>query len=93
MTAHTADIADIADIDATISSAEFAAHQAGSAAITRCPYCGYPDAEPFRVLSRHRTSAGQTVWTRCRCGSLQTRVRDAVGERITVRSRPNHAIR
>ena len=86
MTAH------IADIEATISSAEFAAHPAGSAAITLCPYCGYPDAEPFQVLSRHRTSAGQTLWTRCKCGSLQVRVRDAAGEQITARSRPHHAI-
>jgi hypothetical protein len=61
-------------------------------AITACPYCGRPDAEPFQVLSRHRTSAGLTVWTRCQCGSLQVRVRDAAGERIAARGRPRHAV-
>jgi hypothetical protein len=92
MTAETA-----AHIDATISPAESAAPpassaapEAGRAAITLCPYCGRPDAEPFQVVSRHRTSAGQTVWTRCQCGSLQMRVRDAAGERITARSHPHH---
>ena len=84
--------ADTAHIDATISPAESAAPEAGSAAITLCPYCGRPDAEPFRVLSRHRTSAGQTLWTRCTCGSLQVRERDAAGERIAARSRPHRAI-
>jgi hypothetical protein len=55
-------------------------------AVTRCPYCGRPDAQPFQVLSRHATADGQTVWTRCECGSLQWRVRDAAGERIVTRS-------
>jgi hypothetical protein len=93
MTANTA------HIDATIGSAESAAPQvssfvpeAGSATITACPYCGHPDAEPFQVLSRHRTTAGLTVWTRCRCGSLQIRVRDAAGERIDARGRPHHVL-
>lgn len=98
MTANIA--AHIAHGGATVSPAESAAPQAssrsapeaGSAAITLCPYCGRPDAEPFRVLSRHRTSTGQTVWARCTCGSLQMRVRDAAGERITARSHPRHAI-
>ena len=52
---------------------------------TRCPYCGHQDARPFQVLSRHATAEGQTVWTRCACGSLQWRVRDAAGERIVTR--------
>ncbi|HEX6449054.1 MAG TPA: hypothetical protein VF060_06305 [Trebonia sp.] len=55
-------------------------------AVTRCPYCGRPDTQPFQVLSRHATADGQTVWTRCECGSLQWRVRDAAGERIVTRS-------
>jgi hypothetical protein len=53
----------------------------------RCPYCGWPDAEPFEVVSRHRTPEGLTVWTRCCCGSLQVRVTDGVSTRIVSRSR------
>ncbi|QQM43536.1 hypothetical protein [Streptomyces liliifuscus] len=54
-----------------------------------CPYCGWPDrAEPFQVVSRHGTAAGQTVWTRCGCGSLQMRVVDARGMNVVTRSRP-----
>jgi hypothetical protein len=54
-----------------------------------CPHCGWPDhAEPFQVVSRHATGGGQTVWTRCGCGSLQVRVVDAHGTRIVSRSRP-----
>ncbi|WP_413757068.1 hypothetical protein [Streptomyces sp. MMBL 11-3] len=53
-----------------------------------CPYCGWPDrAEPFQVVSRHGTAGGQTVWTRCACGSLQARVVDARGVRVLSRSR------
>ncbi|GAA2403807.1 hypothetical protein GCM10010420_33910 [Streptomyces glaucosporus] len=55
---------------------------------SRCPHCGWPDAQPVRVVSRHRTSAGQAVWTRCACGSLQVRVVDEAGARIAVRGRP-----
>lgn len=58
---------------------------AGRTAATRCPHCGHPDAEAFQVLSRHETATGQAVWTRCACGSLQWRVRDAAGERIVTR--------
>lgn len=55
----------------------------------RCPHCGWPDgAEPFRVVSRHGTASGSTVWTRCGCGSLQVRVVDGCGTRIISRSRP-----
>ncbi|MEV0220560.1 hypothetical protein [Streptomyces sp. NPDC050704] len=54
-----------------------------------CPHCGWPDrAEPFQVVSRHTTSAGHTVWTRCGCGSVQVRVVDATGMRVVSRSRP-----
>lgn len=82
-----------AHIDATPSPTGLAAEEASGAAITLCPYCGRPDAGPFQVLSRHRTSIGETVWTRCACGSLQIRVRDAAGERIAARGRPHRAIR
>lgn len=60
-------------------------HRTGDA----CPHCGWPDrAVPFQVVSRHITAAGVTVWTRCGCGSLQTRVVDAAGTRVVSRSRP-----
>ncbi|MFG2555773.1 hypothetical protein [Streptomyces sp. NPDC048581] len=59
---------------------------------TACPHCGWPDgAEPFQELSRHGTAAGQTVWTRCGCGSLQMRVVDGRGARVVSRSRPAEA--
>ncbi len=56
---------------------------------TYCPYCGWPDAaDPFSVVSRHRTREGLTEWRRCSCGSLQAHV--TVGDRTSVvtRSRP-----
>ncbi|MBT2422503.1 hypothetical protein J7F01_31240 [Streptomyces sp. ISL-22] len=56
---------------------------------TGCPHCGWPDGtDPYRVVSRHTTAAGSTVWTRCACGSLQVRVVDARGMRVVSRSRP-----
>ncbi|MGP4003120.1 hypothetical protein [Streptomyces sp. 8N706] len=57
---------------------------------SQCPHCSWPDAQPFQVVSRHRTAAGETVWTRCSCGSLQVRLLDAAGVRITSRGRPAH---
>ncbi|WP_031506155.1 hypothetical protein [Streptomyces megasporus] len=56
---------------------------------SQCPHCGWPDARPIKVVSRHSTSTGQTVWTRCACGSLQMRVVDEAGARIAVRGRPD----
>lgn len=35
-----------------------------------------------------RTPDGQTVWTRCGCGSLQMRLVDEAGARIVARGRP-----
>ncbi|SFP79396.1 hypothetical protein SAMN05421810_103438 [Amycolatopsis arida] len=58
---------------------------------SNCPYCGWPDAEPFRVVSRHRTAEGETVWTRCGCGSSQVRSVDETGMHIMARSRPPQA--
>jgi hypothetical protein len=54
-----------------------------------CPFCGWPEDETYTEASRHRTSQGQTVWTRCVCGSLQMRTVDATGSRIVARSRPD----
>lgn len=54
-----------------------------------CPFCGWPEDELFNLASQHRTSEGQTVWTRCVCGSLQMRIVGAAGSRIVARSRGN----
>lgn len=35
-----------------------------------CVDCGWPDTN-WQVVSRHRTSEGVVVWTRCVCGALQ----------------------
>lgn len=53
-----------------------------------CPHCGWPDAQPFQVLSRHRTGSGLTVWSRCACGSTQVREVGVSGTRILTRGRP-----
>lgn len=53
-----------------------------------CPHCGWPDAQPFQVLSRHRTEAGLTVWSRCACGSTQVREIGIAGTKILARGRP-----
>lgn len=53
----------------------------------RCPYCGWPDTQPFRVLSRHYTPEGLTVWIRCACGSVQVWVVDHAGARPIMRGR------
>ena len=55
---------------------------------TRCPHCGWPDAEPYQVVSSHQTHDGRTVWSRCRCGSLQTRVVAGASSRVVARTRP-----
>ncbi|MFL1380195.1 hypothetical protein [Nocardiopsis protaetiae] len=54
-----------------------------------CPHCGWPDSQPFRVMSRHTTTAGLTMWVRCACGSLQVREVGAAGVRIVSRGRPD----
>lgn len=56
--------------------------------MTYCPHCGWPDTEPYQVLSRHRTQNGMTVWSRCPCGSLQVRVVDGACARVVARGRP-----
>ncbi|WP_291419357.1 hypothetical protein [Actinophytocola sp.] len=56
--------------------------------MTYCPHCGWPDAEPFQIVSRQHTTEGQTVWSRCTCGSLQVRVLDGACSRVVARSRP-----
>lgn len=36
-----------------------------------CSNCGWPTNQPFQVLSRHRTSEGIVVYTRCACGVVR----------------------
>jgi hypothetical protein len=57
----------------------------------RCPHCGWSDADPFHVLSRHHTVDGLTTWVRCACGSLQVWLLDAAGARLLLRGRPDLA--
>ncbi|MBV2365666.1 hypothetical protein ACFPZ0_14875 [Streptomonospora nanhaiensis] len=39
----------------------------------RCPDCGWPEADVYQVVSRHPTSTGMLLYTRCACGRLQVR--------------------
>jgi hypothetical protein len=48
-----------------------------------CPDCGWPEAEPYEVLSRHATSEGEIVWSRCACGRLRVHRGRAVVLRST----------
>lgn len=54
-----------------------------------CPFCGWPDDDPVTTVSRHQSASGTTVWTRCICGSLQTRVRQGAEMVVCARSRPS----
>lgn len=54
----------------------------------RCPHCGWPDTQPFQVLSRHPTPEGLTVWIRCACGSIQVWTVDLTGANLLTRGRP-----
>lgn len=56
--------------------------------VKNCPFCGWSEDEVYLELSRHHTSSGQTVWTRCACGSLQVWLMDAAEGRIVARGRP-----
>lgn len=44
-----------------------------------CRQCGWPDTEPYDVVSRHTTSEGVIIYTRCTCGLLHVR-RQQLGE-------------
>lgn len=37
-----------------------------------CPRCGWDQRDPYEIVSRHPTSAGVVVYTRCACGLLST---------------------
>ncbi|MFG3342895.1 hypothetical protein [Glycomyces sp. NPDC048151] len=38
-----------------------------------CPVCGWTD-DDAAVVSRHHTSEGVIVWTRCVCGAVRARL-------------------
>ncbi len=42
-----------------------------STSCVRCTDCGWPLAEPAYVVSRHPTTQGVIVYTRCACGRLR----------------------
>lgn len=44
-----------------------------------CQQCGWPDTEPYQTVSRHTTTEGLIVYTRCACGRLHVR-RHAPGQ-------------
>ncbi|OLF11072.1 hypothetical protein BLA60_13800 [Actinophytocola xinjiangensis] len=56
--------------------------------VDACPFCGLPDGEPLPVVSQHATGSGVTMWTRCRCGSLQVRAVDQGRVVVLSRGRP-----
>ncbi|MQA88079.1 MAG: hypothetical protein GEV03_26540 [Streptosporangiales bacterium] len=39
-----------------------------------CQHCGWPLEQPYEIVSRHLTSEGILVYTRCACGTLQARL-------------------
>jgi len=41
---------------------------------SRCPACGRIEDPYMAVLSRHRTSQGEVLYTRCLCGSVGVRL-------------------
>lgn len=47
----------------------------------RCRRCGRPESQPFETVSRHTTSTGVIVYTRCACGLLQVRSHPLTGPR------------
>lgn len=57
----------------------------------RCAYCGWPEAEPYEVVSRHDTSEGTVVYTRCACGRLQVRRGHSAAPVLSSRSGPVNA--
>jgi hypothetical protein len=40
----------------------------------QCARCGSPQEPPYTVVSRHFTSEGTLIYTRCGCGALRPRL-------------------
>lgn len=53
------------------------ANRSGDNASLTCQRCGWPESDPYEIVSRHYTSAGVIEYTRCACGLLQVRYRNA----------------
>ena len=39
-----------------------------------CQVCAWPVAEPYEIVSRHVTSEGVVIYSRCACGEMQVRL-------------------
>ncbi|WP_285617750.1 hypothetical protein [Actinoallomurus iriomotensis] len=39
--------------------------------MNRCHRCGSPQEPPYTVVSRHLTSEGVLLYTRCACGAVR----------------------
>lgn len=48
--------------------------RSGTGETTTCPACGWTDDDGAAVVSRHHTSEGVVVWTRCVCGAVRARL-------------------
>jgi len=59
------------------------------AGMDTCPRCGWDQRDPYEIVSRHRTSAGEVVYTRCVCGLLSSWLQagPAAPARLQVRGR------
>lgn len=53
----------------------------------RCRRCGWPEEQPYETVSRHHTSTGVIVYTRCACGLLQVRSYPHQGRRSALIAR------
>lgn len=49
-----------------------------------CWNCGWPLAQPYEIVSRHLTSEGILVYTRCACGVLRARLHGWVHARQAI---------
>jgi hypothetical protein len=48
--------------------------RSGPSETTTCSACGWTDDDGAAVVSRHHTSEGVVVWTRCVCGAVRARL-------------------
>jgi hypothetical protein len=60
---------------------------------SKCPQCGWPESVPYETVSRHLTSTGMIVYTRCVCGRLQVRSYQIAGRRSGLIARGDSAAR
>ena len=59
----------------------------------KCRRCGWPESEPYETVSRHLTSTGMIVYTRCFCGLLQVRSYPVAGRRGGLIARGDGSLR